>query len=339
MISIVKSSYRHRLAERGQQYYQRWLRRRIPPAKTLTLNQKRIFIFPSRTGFFFLLVLLLILIAAINYQNNMTFALTFLLANVFVIAILHTFINLSGLTVSAVRASSVYAGQQSEFEIKLSHAGKRPRFALTCHWQDALPHTVNLDEKTEVTIKTYLDTGKRGWFNPGRLLIETCYPLGLLRAWTWIDLDIQALVYPNPLPCEPLKGQEADAADGSTVPVEGSDDFYGLRDYIQGDSLKHVFWKTVAKAQPLQTKQYNAYADQSVWLDWQSFSGLPVEQCLSHLCYWLLQFERSHEDYGLRLPGVTIEPNRGEAHKDLLLRHLALFDFEASDTEQGGGVE
>jgi uncharacterized protein (DUF58 family) len=60
--------------------------------------------------------------------------------------------------------------------------------------------------------------------------------------------------------------------------VVGNDDFYGFRDYRRGDSPRQVHWKGLAKGQGLQTKQYTAYADRSVWLDWEMFPGLGVEQ-------------------------------------------------------------
>ena len=157
------------------------------------------------------------------------------------------------------------------------------------------------------------------------MLIETVYPLGLLRAWTWVDLEIRALVYPKPLASGPLPGVSTETPDGSALPIPGTDDFYGLRDYQRGDSLRHVFWKSVAKGQTLQSKQYTAYADRSVWLDWDLFPGVPVEQRLSQLCFWVLEFDRSNEEYGLRLPGVTIQPGCGERHRVQVLRQLALW--------------
>jgi len=87
---MQKQSIRQRLRTR----FRAWINRRIPPARVVTLDQKRIFIFPSRVGFFFGFCLLIMLMAAINYQNNMSYALTFLLATLFVIATLHTFANL-----------------------------------------------------------------------------------------------------------------------------------------------------------------------------------------------------------------------------------------------------
>jgi uncharacterized protein (DUF58 family) len=314
-----------RYRERFRARWRRWIDRRIPPAKHVTLDQRRVFIFPTRVGFMFLLTLLVMLIAAINYQNNMSFALTFLLANLFVIAVLHTFSNLSGLTIHAVRASPVFAGQYAEFEIMLSRPDERSYYALHFQWPESEGVTVNVTEGEEVHTHLYLRTRERGWYNPGRLLVETVYPLGLLRAWTWVDLDIHALVYPAPLASAEPPGILTDRPDGTAHPVAGTDDFYGLRDYQRGDSLRHVAWKTVAKGQPLQCKQYNAYADRSVWLDWELFQGLPPEQRLSHMCYWALEFDRNGEEYGLRLPGVAVKPGCGDNHRELVLRQLALW--------------
>ena len=98
-----------------------------------------------------------------------------------------------------------------------------------------------------------------------------------------------------------------------------------FRDYRKGDSLRQAHWKGFAKGQALQTKQYTAYADRSVWLDWELFAGMGVEQRLSHLCYWVLAFDERREEYGLRLPGVTIAPAVGEKHREQVLKELALF--------------
>ena len=45
-----------------RRHFGRWLARRIPPARSVTLDQRRIFIFPSLPGLFFALLLLLILL-------------------------------------------------------------------------------------------------------------------------------------------------------------------------------------------------------------------------------------------------------------------------------------
>ncbi|MEE9254876.1 MAG: hypothetical protein V3U43_08070, partial [Pseudomonadales bacterium] len=62
-----------------------WLDRRFPPSRTVTLDRRNVFIFPTREGFAFGLLLLLLLLGAINYQNTLVFAFAFLLASLFVI--------------------------------------------------------------------------------------------------------------------------------------------------------------------------------------------------------------------------------------------------------------
>jgi uncharacterized protein (DUF58 family) len=310
---------------RMRRRFRSWVNRRIPPAREVTLNQRRIFIFPSRTGLFFGCSLLVMLIAAINFENNLSYALTFLLATLFIVATLHTYANLSGLTLRAMRAQPAFSGQQSEFLVMIERSKKRDHYALYLKWPASSETIVNLVEDDSVKVQLHMPVDKRGWFHPGRLLVESTYPLGLLRCWTWIDLDLHALVYPRPMASAELPGLATDTPDGAAAMVVGNDDFYGFRDYRKGDSLRQVHWKGLAKGQSMQTKQYTAYADRSVWLDWELFPGMGVEQRLSHLCYWVLTFDDRREEYGLRLPGVTIDPAVGEKHREQVLKELALF--------------
>ncbi|MCB1700099.1 MAG: DUF58 domain-containing protein [Halioglobus sp.] len=313
--------------------FREWVNRRIPAARSVTLDQRRIFIFPSRTGLFFTICLIVMLMTAINYQNNMSYALTFLLCTLFVVAILHTYANLSGLTIRAVRATPVFPGQQSEFSIQIERGGEREHFALHVQWPDSSSGMVNLVDQDAVQVQLRVTARKRGWFSPGRLLLESTYPLGLMRCWTWVDLDLYAMVYPRPLPTDELPGFATDQPDGAAVPSVGSDDFYGFREYRHGDSLRQLYWKGLARGQGLQTKQYGAYASRSVWLDWEMFPGAGVEQRLSYLCHWVLQFEKRNEEYGLRLPGLVIEAGVGERHRDRVLQALALYGVEGRSRE------
>jgi uncharacterized protein (DUF58 family) len=265
------------------------------------------------------------LMTAINFQNNLSYALTFLLATLFIVAILHTFANLSGLTIRALRAQAAFPGQQSDFDLMIERGKQRDHFALHLKWPNSSEALVNLVENDSVKVRLHMAVDKRGWFSPGRLMLESSYPLGLLRCWTWVDLDLRALVYPRPLASGDLPGLATDKPDGASVPIMGSDDFYGFRRYQKGDSLRHIHWKGLAKGQGVQSKQYTAYAERSVWLDWDLFPGFGVEQRLSHLCHWVLDFESRNEEYGLRLPGVLFEPGAGEKHRDRVLKELALY--------------
>jgi uncharacterized protein (DUF58 family) len=314
--------------------FQYFLNRRLPVSHSITLNQKRLFIFPSRSGWWYFFLLLVILMVAINYQNNMAFALVFLLASVFVVGILHTFANLSGLTITALRSEPVFSGDYVQLQIELTRSGKRRYFDIRLSWPDAQATSVTLSDNSAATATLYVPVAGRGWFRPNRLTVATVYPLGLLRCWSLLLLDIDVLVYPKPMAAPLSQAQVVEGeADGERLAVVGADDFYEFSEYHPGDPLKHVHWKGYAKGQGLLTKQFASYSEQQHYLDWQDFQG-DVEQRLSYLCYWILQLEKTADDYGLRLPGIEFAPAHGRQHQQKLLKALALFRLGDAETQE-----
>ena len=308
----------------------RWLQRRLPPSNEILLTNKRLFIFPTRAGFAWLVLLILCWLAATNYENNVVFAFACLLASLFVVSILATFGNLSGVRVRYLKSSPVFAGENVLLELLLTQPGKRYRESIRLSFEYAEPVTVILNGLETVQVKIPVPTSNRGWFNPGRLRVESVYPLGLLRAWSRLDLNIRCLVYPQPIADTPLATTVAGKGDGPVTVGEGSEEFVGLNTYRPGDSLKRVAWKQFARGQGMHVKHYADAQSDELWLDWEAFPGHSRESRLSRLCGWLLQISSSPEveDYGLRLPGVEIAPAQGEVHRQRILRHLATFELD-----------
>lgn len=315
------------LSLRRSERFNRWLDKRMPPANSITLNQKKIFILPTKQGIYFALLVGAMVMAGINYQNSLVFGLAFLLASLFMVGILHTYRNLAGLNLIAGSSRPAFAGEEAEFTIVLKRLGDRFYESLQIGWDKNYQTTADVIDGQEVRVRCYVKTKKRGRMNPGRFLLETRYPLGLFRAWSWVDLDMTTLVYPKPIPGGELPASESTSEEeGELVLRDGAEDFYGLREYQPGDPIRHIAWKAFARTETLMTKQFAAYADKRVWLDWDHFQGMDREARLSRLCYWVLKLNSSNDEYGLRLPGIEIEPSRGESHRDEILKALALFE-------------
>lgn len=308
--------------------FARWLDRRIPARRQLTLNQRRIFIFPSRQGAWFLLVLMLLLLAAINYQNNLAYVLTFFLASMVNTAILLTYLNISGLSLRAGKVTPVYAGDHAELEVHLGRDNRRLHQNIRLYWPGNPPQRQDLVENDHRVARLHCYAAERGLLRPGRLLVESYYPIGLLRCWSWVDLDFEVLVYPRPVLPALLPTQIVQGNSGREKPMAGTEDFWGFRDYVKGEPLRHVDWRTLARGQRLQTKVYAAKEDQRTWVDWEVFAPLGTEERLSLMCGWVLQLEKNNKPYGLRLPGMVIEPDTGDKHRHRVLSALALFGKE-----------
>ena len=60
--------------------FRAWWQARLPRSDTLLLTQRNIYILPTRAGLMFAATLMVLLLASINYQLNLGYVLTFLLA-------------------------------------------------------------------------------------------------------------------------------------------------------------------------------------------------------------------------------------------------------------------
>ncbi|PAU65328.1 hypothetical protein BZL41_07215 [Pseudomonas sp. PIC25] len=306
--------------------WNRWLDRRIPAAASVRLNQRRIFIIPTRVGLAFGIALLLMLLAAINYQNSLAYALTFLLGSLFIVAILHTYRNLAGLIIRAGGGGAVFVGEQARFRVRLESAG-RAHQAIALGWPPATLQALDVPAQGLSECELSQPALRRGWLRPGRLRIESRFPLGILVAWSWVDLDQALLVYPRPLEGDlPLSvgAQENEDDEGRRAQGPGADDYQGLKPYQPGDSKRRLHWKAFSRGHGLLVKDFAALAGRDLCLDFDALEGDP-EHRLSLLCHWVLQFSERLQPFALRLPDQFLPLDNGEAHREACLRALALY--------------
>ncbi|MBT8139825.1 MAG: DUF58 domain-containing protein [Gammaproteobacteria bacterium] len=324
---LYQKRYRDRRGRRGrigwQQKWRAWLDRRIPAAHEHHLSHRNIFIFPSRAGLVYAAFIGMLLLVAINFENSAVYALVFLLSGMLVVSILHTFANLSGLQITGRSGESAFAGRHAVFKIILS-AQERVHYGVQLSWQEVSTEHVDVEPGAEQRLSMRFRTGPRGICNPGRVKIQTSYPLGLVTAWTWVDLDMHAVVYPYPDKNAGSPAARSAYHESGSREQTGSDDFFGLRAYVPGDSLRSVAWKTYARNDQLASKQFVDYIDNRLWLEWNAAHGSD-EQRLAQLCHWALLAEGGHHEYGLQLPGEQLSPSRGRRHLEELLTRLAMF--------------
>lgn len=320
-----------RVVEQWQEMRRFWsqlMQRDKAEAGPVTLNRRRVYILPTRTGFIFALVLLAMLIGAINYNNNLAYALTFLLAGMALVAMVHTFRNLHRLTFSAGHCSPVFAGNRAAFPLNVDNRSNMTRFAIELSVPEETPQIYDIEADDQRWLEVHMATRKRGRLPLPRVTVASRYPLGLFRAWGYVYLNYDCLIYPRPaeqrgLPKELVNSEGAVGDRG-----HGSDDFATLRTYHQGDSLRHVHWKALAREQGMLTKQFGGDQSTEVWLSWEQLPGKDTETRLAYLCRWVIEAETLNLRYGLLIPGRRIEPANGEGHRRHCLEALALYGVE-----------
>ena len=298
-----------------------------PPERgTVVLGHRRVYIVPTRLGLLFASTLSVLLVGSINYALSLGFALTFALAGMALAGMIHTARNLAGLAVTDGRCEPVFAGEPAQLRLHLESRAPFDRPAILArHLASGSQLVADVPAGGEAEVVLAVPTARRGWLPMGRVMLETRFPLGLFRAWSYVEPATRCLVYPKP-ERSPLPPPSADdEAGGLSRQSHGNEDFSGLRAYQPSDSPRHVAWKAVARAGDMLTKQFSGEAAAELWLDWQLLpAALGVEQRLSRLAGWVLAAERSGALYGLRLPDLELAAARGEPHCAACLKALAL---------------
>ncbi|MEP7303222.1 MAG: DUF58 domain-containing protein [Caldimonas sp.] len=309
-----------------------WWQSRLPRTDTQTLTQNNVYILPTRAGWMFGLTLIVLLLASINYQLNLGYVLTFLLAGSGIVSMHLTHGTLRGLTLHLRPVAAAFAGDPAVLDIVIS-SPTAARFGIGLRLLDAPGATLawyDVPGGGQTTAHVSFVPAARGLHEVPTLSAETRFPLGLFRAWTVWRPAARLLVYPRPEADAPALPAARPVAGGParTRNSEGGE-IEGVRAYRRGDPLKLVAWKKAAQAletgAELVSRDTTVSARQELWLDWAACSPLAPEERLGRLAAWTLASERAGTDYGLRLPGLELAPEGGEAQRRRCLEALALW--------------
>lgn len=303
------------------------------------LHWRRVYILPTRAGLFYGLMLAILFIAAINYNLSLGFALTFLLATIALLDMVLAFRNLAHLHLASGRAHTAFAGQPAQFDLQLMNRRAYPRYALWLSFmpmEPTEPHyspeqAVDIGPRAMQAVRLSITSVKRGWLRAPRVRLQTHFPLGLMRAWSYWQPDAAALIYPQPesnAPALPMAGEITDDGRGAA----GHDDFAGIRAYQAGDSIKHLAWRQIARmddggAQQLVTKHFEGAASSQICLDFSTLpSQMDTEEKLSRLTSWVIEAEAIGLPYAFHLGQTVFACSNGMTHQHACLRALALYE-------------
>ena len=296
--------------------------RRLPESLPIRLHRRRIYILPTRFGLIFGIVVFAMLLGALNFNNNPALLLTFLVASIAVLSFHHTVAQLRGLSLLALRADRVHAGDHAgvQFCIHEDEGRQRPVLMLE---QDGWEVCCSVAAEQTTLVPVQLATARRGWQSVGRWRLWTEYPFGIVWAWSYLYPEQKILVFPHPEPEAPALPGEARNEPGTQYRAPG-DDWVGLRDHRAGDPPRLVAWRASAHSDRLLVKEFADPVAKAVVLDYAALNALGHELRISRLTRWVLIAESRQLSFRLRLPEKDLGPATGPDHVLACLRELAL---------------
>ena len=327
---------------------QHWFVSRMPQRDSMLLMQRNLYILPTGAGGLLMVTLLALLIASINYQLNLGYMLTFLIAGCAVVSVPITHNTLRGLHLHLHPPQPQFADKPVLLNIRLHNPQNRRRLGLGLRVHDIhAPTSAKQDfdaldwhdcpALADHNVQLAWHCGQRGWHDLPALHIETRFPLGIFRVWSVWRTASQVLLYPAPEahpPPLPLPGsgqrQEHAPPAQQAMPVRSDEVPEDLRPYQRGDSPRHIAWKKVAQTGELVSRESRRPDSRTLWLDFDAASPQRgTEAALQRLCAWVQTASQQDQRFGLRLPPTaarpetTLGPDQGSAHTQRCLQALA----------------
>ncbi len=277
-------------------------------------------------------------VAAVNYSNNLVYAILYLVASLSFISIFHTWRNLAALRVEHIRIQPAFAGEAVGVEIYLRNPSRHTIYGLffarlgdeaglvrrPTPLRTPGGAGVRIEAGDSCCAEAVFPSERRGMYRFESLLVRTSYPFGLFWASLRVPVDAEYFIYPQAKGSADWPALHPGGEQGSPASLEPGDDFSGVRAYQPGESLRHVDWKAFARGRPLSVKQFTGGSGHELWLDAAEMSRLPLEARLSQLALWIINAEKAEIPYALRLGRTALPLGLGAAHSRRALEALAV---------------
>lgn len=296
------------------------INRRGQESLPVTLHWRRLYVLPSKPGLFFFLTSSTMMLAGLNFNNNMSLMLVFLLFGVAQVALYKTFLNLKDVIINQVHAAPVFLGEAYQLNVQLIAMNQSYQIEVA---MEDLKEAVNIVSKS-AQCQLSGESKQRGYQPLSRLKIVTRYPLGLVTVWAYCLPNAKVLIYPRPeTPCPPFPRHGGQDGRDSTVIL--GDEMDDLKSYQAGDPIRDIAWKKSAQGQGIFVKKYHLKQGQELCFDYNQMNLNDIEARLSRLTAWIVEASKLSLNYQLKLPQFESRMGRGERHYHDCLTALALF--------------
>lgn len=318
-------------------------------------------------GLIYIAITFFVCIAAWNSQSNLLYWSAGLMIGAFLVALVLSRLTLLRLQVQRTIDSAITAGEPAPVLYKLLNPKRRPVFAVRLRELTPGEHTggtrcfrprtaifpigtsppaleptspsesspdaycLYLPPRSETTLTTHLIAPRRGRLHLSRVELVCSFPFGFVSQSAFRRLPRDIIVLPRTRPLSArlaMRYRETIAGGSMTSSIRGGqDEFYGLRTYRPGDSVRAIHWKRSAKTGQLVVREMtsNAPPQMMVVLNLRGVSPRDdAAESAIELAASLISYGTAENfAVGLCIPGAPGEaPPTTRVGRDLRARYL-----------------
>jgi uncharacterized protein (DUF58 family) len=226
----------------------------------------------NKSGYLYIALTVIIGFSAVNTGNNLVYLIASALLSYMLVSGIFGRNNLRRLHVELIFPEEVFAGMETLVGVKLSCMRR---------WWPAFLVTVAMGEREEVLfpfLRARSDDVKhipvlfdrRGGYALAGIRISSTFPFNFFTRHRTLAKKFEIVVFPKPRRCDPwaFSGDLRRRSGEVFADRMGYDsDILSIRDYVPGDPLKYINWKSTAKTGSLKTKELAAVEERPVILD------------------------------------------------------------------------
>jgi uncharacterized protein (DUF58 family) len=327
----------------------------VPVPPTATLVRRRPSLDFSITGLIYCSMMMFMGLAAINSQANLLFGVFGLMIGILIVSAIVSRIVLRRLLVVRVLPKHGVVGEPMIAYYEMTN-GKRfwPSLSVSLAELDGVEgftkqpqcYMLHAAPKMTASVPAELVPKRRGLHEFDRYQIATSFPFGFIKRAVIERHKDALLIFPALAQVDGRLLAMCRSADNTGESMRprpgGADEFYGLKEYREGDNPRHIYWRRSARTGVLVSKEMTRVAPPRLlllldtWLPDRSpgrqeqverniataasLAAAALDQGLSvGLCAWS------------RGP-VSIPPTRGKQQREELLTLLARLPLNAEFT-------
>ena len=251
--------------------------------------------------------------------------------------------SLSG-SLSGPASGEYMEGDEVSIELAFQNQGKTPAAHIRTQEQCPLaaPFTPLRDQPIfiplvqpgeKVSLQYEVEIDRRGLHTFPPLRLTTGYPFSFFRRSGQVQAPLRLLVYPQVRPLRRFALLHRQIQPQAPTPRAGyGTEFVGVRPYRQGDSLRHIHWRSVARTGQLISKEFADEAQPGLTIVLDLFAHpYPLTPDKHTPFEWAIKIAASIGDYALRLgyplylatDEEVLPAPPGPLSRDALLQYLA----------------
>lgn len=302
---------------------------------------------PTREGWYFLIATLLVGLAAINAGLNLLFLVWGMMLFLILSSGVLSELCLRKLDVRRATPATVHANTPYLMGIALANTKRRlPSFSVEV---EDLVESRPIEKRcyflklpagrTQETAYRHV-APRRGHLRLSGFRLSTRFPFGLIHKSRDVPAPAELLVYPAlvPVPAELLRGFASHHGRGEHKWRSRRGEFFGLREFRQGDDPRDIHWRTSARRGAPFLRETEDDEGQEVCLvldngaaDLGGAEDAAFEDSVSLTASLACELIARGYRVGLATRGQEITPEGGQAQATRVLRFLALIERSSAE--------